>query len=449
MGRGGGLGPDPIDGPSGILPFRLDTSFASSNTNPPSVTPEKMDIDVESILQQATELSYTSNADSNLAITNLTATTIGAQYDDADENDAKPSSRPVSDNIIHEIPTSKTAPGVPTGSDPAVSPNNTTIPASTTTSLTLPSDMLMGTGNIIGDPTPGIEARASPPGNTLAIPPTDNNNPPVAIPGAAHRTGTITNPYQQGRNNNNRKKPPGQSNPTNNRRKPSPGIPIISLYNLTVRPNKVTHEFQIENIIGNLLRAMQRVDRTASIILAHTDRSLPKLVNVSQLPSTDVEMDKYIEDPRTSSSGKFGKLSLRLTFETRIAFPIIKRDSTFAVFIRKDGLFFEKVNWRQHASSILGSLTRNYPTAHEFRSLQACYTNLSQLRSHFKFCQRLSKQVMIQTSSPMRIFLSLHPLTKHVSCKKCRNLTALIPNSTDGQNSKTTSRLQKLPERRL
>jgi hypothetical protein len=53
-------------------------------------------------------------------------------------------------------------------------------------------------------------------------------------------------------------------------------------------------------------------------------------------------MDLSTEDPHTLSFGKYGKLSACLTFETSLAFPIIKRDARFATWICKDGLFFDK-----------------------------------------------------------------------------------------------------------
>ena len=53
-------------------------------------------------------------------------------------------------------------------------------------------------------------------------------------------------------------------------------------------------------------------------------------------------MDLSTEDPRTLSFGKYGKLSAHLTFETLLAFPIIKRDARFATWIRQEGLFFDK-----------------------------------------------------------------------------------------------------------
>jgi hypothetical protein len=62
-----------------------------------------------------------------------------------------------------------------------------------------------------------------------------------------------------------------------------PGPPTISKYNITLRPSTVTHEFQIENIIGNLLKAMQVVDPSATI-LTHVDKSAHKLYNISHIP---------------------------------------------------------------------------------------------------------------------------------------------------------------------
>jgi hypothetical protein len=53
-------------------------------------------------------------------------------------------------------------------------------------------------------------------------------------------------------------------------------------------------------------------------------------------------MDFSTEDPHTLSFGKNVKLSARLTFETSLAFPIIKQDARFATWIRQEGLFFDK-----------------------------------------------------------------------------------------------------------
>lgn len=135
---------------------------------------------------------------------------------------------------------------------------------------------------------------------------------------------------------------------------------------------------------------MQSVDRTAKI-LAHTDTSLPKLDDASKLPSTDAEMNHYIEDPRTSLSGQFGKLSARLTFETRFDFSFFKRNATFAAFIRKEGYFFEKSELKSTRIKYIEFFDKKLPHGTRITFFTALLRKLVHISKPFQILSTLVK----------------------------------------------------------
>jgi hypothetical protein len=140
----------------------------------------------------------------------------------------------------------------------------------------------------------------------------------------------------------------------------APRYPIIIQYNIQVKPQTVTAEFQIELIIRSLLSTMQDVDLTAAILF-HTDKSAPNLVHNDMIPTTDSEMSKYVEDPCASSSGVHGKLSARLTFQTTMTFPAIKRDAKVSAWIQQYGLFFDKSELRTTRTTYIGFFDKKLP----------------------------------------------------------------------------------------
>jgi hypothetical protein len=245
------------------------------------------------------------------------------QWFDAEENDKKPSAIDSNENITNETAN----PGniiSPLIDNPSASINNITSPSFTINSV--------GNNNFLGTHTPGVPIQASVGDSTVVISPTNDD---VTVSQTFFETTIVKNASITTTNSNPYLRQHG------GRRHYIPGPPTISKYIITLPPSTITHEFQIKNIIGDLLKAMQVVDPLAKI-LAHVDKSAHKLSDVSHIPQTDKEMDLYIEDPHTISSDKYGKLSARLTFETSLAFPIIKRDARFATWILQEGLFFDR-----------------------------------------------------------------------------------------------------------
>jgi hypothetical protein len=106
------------------------------------------------------------------------------------------------------------------------------------------------------------------------------------------------------------------------------------------------------------------------------------------IPTTDADMSKYVEDPRTSSTGHHGKLSARLTFKTTMTFPAIKRNAKFSSWIRQVGLFFDKSELVATRTKYIGFFDKKLPHGTRipfFTSLLSTLVDISrpyQIMSH-------------------------------------------------------------------
>lgn len=137
-------------------------------------------------------------------------------------------------------------------------------------------------------------------------------------------------------------------------------IGYISKYTIQFKPKESIDVFNIEDIVGNILQNIQDVDWKAALI-SGTDPSAPSITTVDQIPTDELQMQKYIEDPRTSSTGEHGKLTFRLTFNTSIPFANIKKNHRFAAWIRRVGLFFDLSELNATRVKYLGFFDKNLP----------------------------------------------------------------------------------------
>jgi hypothetical protein len=90
--------------------------------------------------------------------------------------------------------------------------------------------------------------------------------------------------------------------------KPPYTIDFISKYNIMYKPKVAVDEYQIEAIVGNILRKMQEIDRKAALISGN-DLDAPHIHNANDIPTNDEALHKFIKDLKTSPTGEHGKLS--------------------------------------------------------------------------------------------------------------------------------------------
>ena len=224
-----------------------------------------MDIDIESSLQHAVAspsaaimsfMAWVVAAEQNMAKISQ-ASASAEQWFDVEENDKKPSGIDSNENTTNET-VSRGNTVSPLINNPSAGINNITSPSFTINSV--------GIINFLGTPTPGVPIQASLGDSTVVISPMNNDiTVSQTFDAAIVKNASIT------------------ATRHGSRRDYIPGPPTISKYNITLRLSTVTHEFQIENIIGDLLKAMQVVDPSATI-LTRTDESAHKLSDISHIP---------------------------------------------------------------------------------------------------------------------------------------------------------------------
>ena len=310
----------------------IESHLKETGSQSAFITPEKMAIDLESSLQTAVAEIDTNNAFSSILRGIIeeekndpnNSNFDWGKWDDDEELTDKPYSTPRAETTTNSIQAAS-------GDLKSPPPNAGSLASGT------PSAGINNTANISSSPTPGVPAAAG-----RGTPPNIGDN--VSTDDRGSRM--ITNPYAA---------------PCNRRGRPNATRkPIISQYNIEVKPKEETAEFQIETIFSNLLSIMLAVDSSAAII-SNTNPDAPKITTVAQIPTDAAEMQHYVEDPRTSSSGDYGKLSARLTFSTSIPFPKIKRDAQFATWIRKVGLYFDKSELPTTRTKYIGFFDKKLP----------------------------------------------------------------------------------------
>ena len=226
-------------------------------------TDHTMDIDIESSSQHAVGsssaaimsfMAWVVAAEQSMA--KISQASVSAeQWFDAEENDTKPSAIDNNENTTNETVSLEKIIS-PLISNPSAGINKITSPSFTINSV--------GINNFLG--TPGVPIQASVGDSTVVISPINNDiTVSQTFDAAIVKNASITATRHGGR------------------RHFIPGPPTISKYNITLRPSTVTREFQIENIIGDLLKAMQVVDPSATI-LTQTDKAAHKLSDISHIP---------------------------------------------------------------------------------------------------------------------------------------------------------------------
>lgn len=106
--------------------------------------------------------------------------------------------------------------------------------------------------------------------------------------------------------------------------------------------------------------AVRSVDPTA-YIASWNNGSNQRIWSTATVPTTDEEMNNFVEDPHTSSVGTFGRLYGRLRFMTSMSLSSIKQNPDFGNWIRTQGLFLEASEIPCTRPRLLGFFDRTLP----------------------------------------------------------------------------------------
>lgn len=135
-----------------------------------------------------------------------------------------------------------------------------------------------------------------------------------------------------------------------------------SKWSFEYHPKSTVHKFEVDFILGSLIEEVRKVDPKA-YIKSWNDSNPAKLWSQETFPQTDKEMESYVEDPHTTSAGKFGKLYGRFGVVTDITLDIIKADDTFATWIRSYGLFIDISDIPSTRPTLIGFFNGKVPHA--------------------------------------------------------------------------------------
>jgi hypothetical protein len=145
---------------------------------------------------------------------------------------------------------------------------------------------------------------------------------------------------------------------------------IMSKWNITVKPTAMNEEINIKLIVEGILQAVQLLHPPAWINA--TDGSPDGILNINELPPNKNDLNKYVEDIRTTY---LGKVTFRLTFTTNIPMEEIVFDKTFKQWLRDQKMFME-ISELQHANPLyVGFLDTPLPEHRKLPLMKARFDN--------------------------------------------------------------------------